>query len=104
MVPKLEQKRDELLQLCRSYGVRRLEVFGSAATGEGFDPGHSDFDFLVEFQPEQDLGPWLKHYFMFKRDLEGLLDRPVDLVMPSAMRNPYFAREANRTRQLLYAA
>src|SRR4051794_32889922 len=36
--------------LCRRFNVRRLDLFGSAATGR-FDPGHSDLDLLVEFEP-----------------------------------------------------
>ena len=36
--------------LCRRYRARRLEVFGSAATGD-YRPGTSDLDFLVEFDP-----------------------------------------------------
>jgi len=33
-----------------------------------------------------------------------LFGYPVDLVISSAMKNPYFIREANRTRRLLYGA
>ena len=40
----------ELDQLCRRYGVLRLDLFGSAATGR-YRPEESDLDFLVEFQP-----------------------------------------------------
>jgi len=99
----VEQHRDEIEALCRRFNVGRLEVFGSAADGS-FDPATSDVDFLVEFLPGQNLGPWLAHYFDFKSELERLLGRKVDLVMPKAMKNPYFIREVNRTRRLLYAA
>lgn len=34
---------------CQRYGIRRLEVFGSAALGDDFVPESSDVDFLVEF-------------------------------------------------------
>ncbi len=34
--------------LCRRFGVRRLDLFGSAASGR-FDPGRSDLDFVVSF-------------------------------------------------------
>jgi uncharacterized protein len=105
MVALVEQKLGELARLCRAHRVWRLELFGSAA-GEsiGFDPDRSDLDFLVEFEPDQDLGPWLKHYFAFKKTLERLFGRPVDLVMHSALKNPYFIRSVNRTRTVLYAA
>ncbi len=40
----------ELTALCRRFGVRRLELFGSVATGQD-DPMGSDVYFLVEFEP-----------------------------------------------------
>ena len=44
----IESHRAEIAQLCARFGVHRLELFGSAATG-AFDPARSDVDFLVEF-------------------------------------------------------
>ncbi len=103
MNPLIEQHQEAIRALCREYGVARLELFGSAATDQ-FDPDRSDIDFIVDYAPETDLGPWLKHYFEFKERLEALLGRPVDLVMAGAMRNPYFIRSVNESRRLLYAA
>ena len=103
MHPIVSSKKEELAELCRQFGVACLEVFGSAAT-DTFDSGSSDVDFLVEFLPDQDLGPWMAHYFDFQSALQNCLGCKVDLVMPQAMTNPYFIREVNRTRRLLYAA
>jgi predicted nucleotidyltransferase len=103
MIRLLAERREELASLCRKYGVAKLEVFGSATTGE-FDAAKSDIDFLVEFLPGQDLGPWLAHYQDLRDELERLLGRRVDLVMAGAVRNPYFIREVDRTRQVIYAA
>src|SRR5438270_411744 len=76
MAALVEGKKSLLGDLCRRYGVRRLELFGSGATA-AFDPESSDLDFLVEFLPEQDLGPWLRHYFEFQDELARLFERPV---------------------------
>jgi predicted nucleotidyltransferase len=103
MIALVETKRDLLADLCRRYGVRRLDLFGSAAT-DAFDPTRSDLDFLVEFVPQQDLGPWLRHYFAFQTELARLFGRPVDLVMAGAVKDPRFRREMERTRTNLYAA
>ena len=103
MISLVESKQDQLADLCRRYGVRRLELFGSAATG-AFDPSRSDLDFLVEFLPQQELGPWLRHYFAFRAELVRLFGRPVDLVMAGAVKDPHFRRELERTRTPLYAA
>jgi predicted nucleotidyltransferase len=61
-------------------------------------------DFIVEYQAGRDLGPWLQNYFAFRDALADLFGYPVDLVMSSAIKNPHFIREANRTRRLLYGA
>jgi hypothetical protein len=47
---------------------------------------------LVEFEPDPELNVF--HAYMGLRDeLSRLLERPVDLVMPSGVRNRYFAQE-----------
>jgi predicted nucleotidyltransferase len=99
----IDDKLTTIREVCREYGVARLEVFGSVVDGD-FDPERSDIDFLVEFAPTQDLGPWLVHYFNLKGKLEGVLGRSVDLVMASAPKSPYFLREVNRTRRTIYEA
>ena len=99
----IERNLGAIRALCREFKVVRLEVFGSAATGE-FDPERSDVDFLVEYAPETDLGPWMKRYFDLQERLEALLGRPVDLVMTGGLSNPYFIRSVNESRQVLYAA
>lgn len=102
MISLLYERRDEIAQLCRRHRVTRLEVFGSAASGN-FDPETSDLDFLVEFLP---LGPGERAdaYFGLLEDLRDLLGRPVDLVMTRAIRNPYFRQAIEQTREVLYAA
>ena len=43
-------------------------------------------------------------FFGLKESLETLLKRPVDLVDPSALQNPYFAQSVVSSRRELYAA
>ena len=50
MTGLIEDNRNRLAELCREYGVKKLEVFGSAVSS-GFDGQSSDLDFLVEFVP-----------------------------------------------------
>ena len=102
MVPGLANRQSELIGLCRRFHVQRLEVFGSAA-GAGFDPERSDFDFLVEFEPLPP-GQYATTFFGLKEALEQLLERPVDLVVGSAIRNPWFRKSVEQNKALLYAA
>lgn len=59
-------------------------------------------DFLLEFR--EDVPDSFAAYFGLKEALERLLGRQVDLVMPKALRNPYFAETVEQTREELYAA
>jgi predicted nucleotidyltransferase len=80
--PDIAEKRDALAEICRRYGVERLEVFGSAARTD-FDRARSDADFLVTFTPaaRNELGGFAD----LKDALEKLLGRPVDLVEREAV-------------------
>jgi len=101
MTGPLTLDREAIGGLCRAHGVRRLVVFGSAL-GEKFDETHSDVDFLVEFP--DDITSRFDAYFGLKEGLEVLLGRPVDLVMPGALDNPYFAASVRRNSEEVYAA
>lgn len=102
MIAELTEHRVEVVELCRRFGVRRLDVFGSATSGE-FDSARGDIDFLVELEPPEGASRF-DAFFGLKEGLEALLSRPVDLVDPSALDNPYFAAMVEQTRQELYAA
>lgn len=102
MHPAIAQHRAGITAICQRYRIQRLEVFGSAARADDFDPASSDADFLVEFAP--DVQPGLDSLFGAKEALENLLGRGVDLVEPGAMRNPYVLASINRNREAVYAA
>lgn len=99
---QIESRRADIEHACERFGVRRLELFGSAASG-AFDAARSDFDFLVEFGSAAGVKP-LEQYFGLKDALEAVLGRPVDLVEAGASSNPYFLESVNKSRRLLYAA
>lgn len=102
MISIIDEHRDQIAEVCRRFQVARLEVFGSVVDG-GFDPRHSDVDFLVT------LGEVSRHgrfdaFFGLQRALAEVFGRPVDLVEEGAPRNPYFIRRLNESRRLVYAA
>ena len=99
MVSAVSLDRAAIAALCREFGVRRLVVFGSILT-DRFDDS-SDVDFLVEFGDDDDR---FEAFFGLKEALESLLGRPVDLVAPAALDNPYFAASVEQNSEELYAA
>jgi predicted nucleotidyltransferase len=102
MLDLIEQNRTRLIELCRKYRVRRLDLFGSAAQGK-FDQGSSDLDFFVEFE-DFSFENAVDRYFGLLNDLEDLFQRKIDLVTAGSVRNPYFKQALEQTRVLLYAA
>lgn len=103
MIPLVENRVGEVAQICRQYGVERLDLFGSAAA-EGFEAEDSDLDFVVSFE-RRDPPALFDRYFGLKEDLEDLFGRGVDLVMEGAIgKNPYFAESVAETCVPLYAA
>jgi predicted nucleotidyltransferase len=102
MQTPLDSHREEIIRLCRQYGVRRLAVFGSILRRD-FDPQHSDADFLVEFEAVP-VAVRMRNYLALKEALGSLLSRPVDLVEDGAIRNPYILQSVTEQQQVLYAA
>ena len=83
----LQMTRDEVLATLRNYesqlrgyGVVDLALFGSIARGE--ETPHSDVDILVDFEKP----PSIFGFLDAKDYLEGILGRPVDLVMRNGLK------------------
>ncbi len=94
----IAEQQDALRGLCRRFGVTRLDMFGSAAGGADFDVAASDVDLLVEFAAEEDD---LARFLEFKRALEALLGRHVDLFDRKAIET---SRNYIRKRHILSGA
>ncbi len=95
-----DSHKEMIEQLCRQYGVSRLEAFGSVVRGE-FVEGQSDLDLLVAFQPSTPT-EHADRYFGLLAGLQDEFRRPVDLVEIGAIRNPYFRDAIEKQRTLLY--
>jgi predicted nucleotidyltransferase len=100
MIESVARQRNAIQDLCRHFGVRRLDLFGSAANGT-FDPVTSDLDFVATFADTQVPG-LADRYLGFAEALEALFGRPVDVITERSIRNPYFRQAVDSTRQILY--
>lgn len=100
MMPDLlETRKKEIAELCRLYSVKELMLFGSAAKGILTDK--SDFDLLIEFEPDAEIG--FLTLSKLEIELETLLGRPVDLV-PKLGLKPTIRQTVLSEAELLYAA
>jgi predicted nucleotidyltransferase len=90
----------EIASICKTIGIKRLELIGSAARDD-FCSDSSDIDVLIEFDGAHDL---FHRYFACKRQLEELFKRKVDVVQVGAVKNPYMKQSIERDRVVVYAA
>jgi predicted nucleotidyltransferase len=76
----LDVDLDRIAEICRRYGVKRLDVFGSFGRGE--QRAGSDVDLLYELEPDARLGWEIED---LADELSAALGRPVDLVARTAL-------------------
>ena len=102
MIPLVAEQSEQIAEICRHHHVKRLDVFGSAAVSE-FNPQQSDIDFIVEFG-DASRKPWYGNHIDLKEELEALFNREIDLVDSTAIKNPYFRKSVDETREQKYAS
>lgn len=95
----IELNMDKIIALCKKYKVAKLWVFGSILTPRFNDESDVDFSVLFHYNQIQDL---FITFFDFIDELENVLGRKVDLVDETAVKNDYFRRELDSTKQLIY--
>lgn len=95
----LDRYHSRLSTLCRQHRVKTLYAFGSVLTNRFSND--SDIDLIVDIK-EQDPLAYSEQYFDLKFKLEDLFARPVDLLEERAIRNSYFRRHLDKTKQLIY--
>ncbi len=91
-----------LQNLCRQYNVKMLYTFGSVNTND-FD-ANSDIDFLIVFKKNISIEEYTDNYFSIQYQLRALFNRGIDLVTENSLSNPYFIKEIEQTKELVYAA
>jgi len=95
----IEQNIDTIKDLCLKYKVNRLFAFGSVITDRF--KSDSDIDLIVDFK-DVDLYDYADNYFDLKSSLEIVFHRDVDLLEDKAIKNPYFRKSIDTSKQLIY--
>lgn len=95
----IEINMNKIIALCKKYKVARLWVFGSILTSRFNDD--SDVDFSVEFQNNM-IDDIFVVFFDFIEEMQSILGRKVDMVDETAIKNPYFRKELDATKTLIY--
>lgn len=95
----IELNMDKIKILCAKHKVNKLFVFGSVL--KNTFTNESDIDFVVDFE-KLDLSDYADNYFDFKDQLESIFNRPVDLLEEKGIRNPYFRKQIENEKHLIY--
>ena len=90
---------DRIIALCKKYKVAKLWVFGSILTDRFNDDSDVAFSVIFNYKSIPDL---FVTFFDFIDELETLLGRKVDLIDETAIKNNYFRRKLDSTKQLIY--
>ena len=98
----LDNKKDELIQLCQQLKIKRLYAFGSVVSGNFNDD--SDIDFLISFSESLSHEEYADNYFALHYKLRELFNREIDIVTERTLSNPYFIESVNETKSLIYEA
>lgn len=96
----IQQNIEKIISLCRKYKVKNMYVFGSILTPQFNDD--SDVDLLVNFLNELDYLSYADNILDLYADLKDIFGRNVDLVDEASVKNPYFKKELDQTKQLIY--
>jgi predicted nucleotidyltransferase len=95
----IDKYNSQLISLCEKHNVNELSVFGSILTNN-FNQ-YSDVDFVVDFKGVE-RKVYADNYFNFKKSLENLFNRKIDLLEKIALKNPYFIQVLNDTKKMVY--
>ena len=97
----IQHYKNRLDQICKELHLKKLDIFGSAATDKFRED--SDVDIIVEFD-KNDNQNLFDLYFTLKENLQKLFQRPSDIIIEGTIKNPYLKKSIEKTRKNLYAA
>ncbi len=103
MQPILEQRKEDLKNICERLKVIRLYAFGSVVTADKFGE-HSDIDFLISFDDSISPEEYSENYFQLQYTLRALFNREIDVITERSLSNPYFIESVNKHKVLIYEA
>lgn len=86
--------------LCKQHKVKSLYSFGSVNTPEFTD--NSDIDLLIDFEAGISVEDYTDNYFSLREKFAQLFKRDVDLVTRRSLSNPFFIREVEQSKHLIY--
>lgn len=99
----IEQRKEEIKNICERLKIKRLYGFGSAVASDKFSE-NSDIDFLISFDDKISPEEYSENYFQLQYTLRNLFNREIDIITERSLSNPYFIESVNKNKVLIYEA
>ena len=90
-----------IISLIEKHKIKEAYLFGSVITKK-FNEAKSDIDLLVNFLDGIDPLEKGELIWNLRFALEDTLNIPIDLIIESSLKNPYFIEEINETKIKIY--
>ena len=100
MHPIIQNQLQAIKDLCKQCKVKSLYSFGSVNTA-GFTE-KSDIDLLIDFEPDISVEDYTDNFFFIRERLTNLFKRDVDLVTRRSLSNPFFIKDVEQSKMLIY--
>ena len=100
MIDIITENIDVVRQFFQKHKIEKAYVFGSALTDDFNE--NSDIDFLVKFQEGLDPLEKGEMWWGLHDVLRDFFNREIDIVTEKSLKNPYFIKELNETKKLIY--
>lgn len=95
----LENRKEDLKNICQALKIKRLYAFGSVVSDKF--TVNSDIDFLISFTDTLTIEEYTNNYFLLHYRLRELFNREIDIVTERTLSNPYFIESINETKELI---
>ncbi len=90
----------EILRVAKKYQIKKIEVFGSVLRPDF--SSESDIDLLISFYENAEIS--LFDLMDLESELSDLFKRNVDIIEPTALKNPIRKKNILSSSELIYAA
>ena len=98
--PSFKEKLPDVVALLGKHQIKNAFVFGSVVT-QHFNE-QSDIDLLITFRDGLDPLEAGEHWWNLHDELRQLFHREIDIVTERSLKNPYFIKELDETKLLIY--
>ncbi len=99
--PAFQPNMPIIIDLLKKHNIKNAYFFGSVLTDNFND--NSDLDILINFKSDV-IDPLEKGDLLWSLQfaIEDAVSRSVDLLQETTPKNPYFIKELQETKQLIY--